>query len=184
MIQYLWEGVSFTTNKNHLSAKPTLIATTSRWTKRILKLPERVSGAWVDDTGQVEPSWTWAGAYSAILLRISCFSSSFGWWGLTTSQWLIRLKTQKRFTGSKIGAIFWQITSRVTTKNLKIGQRGNFELGPFFSLFLMRKTLSSGQKWFLRPYFPLIGGMFALRSGLSQNSLVAWFSNFLWWLVR
>ena len=60
--------MSFTTNKNHLSAKPTLIATTSRWTKRNLKLPERDSGAWVDDTGQVEPSWTWAGAYSVILL--------------------------------------------------------------------------------------------------------------------
>ena len=42
----------------------------------------------------------------------------------------------------------------------------NFPTGPFFSLFLMRKTLSSGQKWFLRPYFPLIGGMFLLRSGL------------------
>ena len=62
-----------------------------------------------------------------------------------------RLKTPKKITGSKIGAIFWQITSRVTTKNLKIGQRGLFELGPFFSLFLMRKTLSSGQKWFLSP---------------------------------
>ena len=30
----------------------------------------------------------------------------------------------------------------------------------------MRKTLSSGQKWFLRPYFPLIRGMFLLRNGL------------------
>ena len=77
-----------------------------------------------------------------------------------------RLKTPQKFTGSKIGAIFWQITSRVTTKKLKIGQRALFELGPFFSLFLMRKTLSSGQKWFLRPYFPLIRGMFLLRSGL------------------
>ena len=28
----------------------------------------------------------------------------------------------------------------------------------------MRKTLSSGQKWFLRPYFPLIRGMFVIRS--------------------
>ena len=33
-----------------------------------------------------------------------------------------RLKTQKKFTGSKIGAIFWQTISRVTTKDLKIGQ--------------------------------------------------------------
>ena len=30
----------------------------------------------------------------------------------------------------------------------------------------MRKWLSSGQKWFLRPYFPLIRGMFVFRSGL------------------
>ena len=51
------------------------------------------------------------------------------------------MKTQKEFTGSKIGAIFWQITSRVTTKNLKIGQRGNFEkfsfwcLSPIFTQF-------------------------------------------------
>ena len=29
----------------------------------------------------------------------------------------------------------------------------------------MRKRLSSGQKWFLRPYFPLIRGMF-VKSGL------------------
>ena len=77
-----------------------------------------------------------------------------------------RLKTPKKFTGSKIGAIFWQITSRVTTKKLKIGQRGNFEKIKFFPPFLMRKRLSSGQKWFLRPYFPLIRGMFLLRSGL------------------
>ena len=36
----------------------------------------------------------------------------------------------------------------------------------FFSLFLMRKRLSGGQKWFLRPYFPLIRGIFVFRSGL------------------
>ena len=30
----------------------------------------------------------------------------------------------------------------------------------------MRKRLSSGQKWFLTPYFPLIRGMFAMRSGI------------------
>ena len=79
------------------------------------------------------------------------------------AQWLIRLKTQKKITGSKIGVIFWQITSRVTTKILKIRQRGPFQLGPFFSLFLIRKTLSSGQKWFLRPYFPLIRGMLVVQ---------------------
>ena len=36
----------------------------------------------------------------------------------------------------------------------------------FFSLFLMKKTLSSGQKWFLRSYFQLIWGIFFLGSGL------------------
>ena len=30
----------------------------------------------------------------------------------------------------------------------------------------MRNRLSSGQKRFLKPYFPLIRGMFLLRSGL------------------
>ena len=37
---------------------------------------------------------------------------------------------------------------------------------PFFSLFLMRKPLSSGQKLFLRLYFPLIRGMLLLKCGL------------------
>ena len=47
------------------------------------------------------------------------------------AQWLKRLKTQKKISGSVIGAIFREITSRVTTKNLKIGQRALFELGPW-----------------------------------------------------
>ena len=41
--------------------------------------------------------------------------------------------------------------------SLKIGSKGPKKLGHFFSLFLMIKPLSSGQKWFLRTYFPLIG---------------------------
>ena len=51
-------------------------------------------------------------------------------------------------------------------KKIKIGTLGDFEKIQFFALFLMRKRLSSGQKWFLRPYFPLIRGMFLLKSGL------------------
>ena len=47
-----------------------------------------------------------------------------------------------------------------------VGFDGFDKLGPFSSHFLMRKRLSSGQKWFLRPYFPLIRGMFVFRSGL------------------
>ena len=77
-----------------------------------------------------------------------------------------KAENPKKFTGSRIGAIFWQITSRVTTKNLKIRQRGNFEKIDFFSFFLMTKRLSSGQKWFLRPYFSLIGGLLVCGSGL------------------
>ena len=36
----------------------------------------------------------------------------------------------------------------------------------FFSILFMRKPLSSDLKWFLRPYFPLIGGIFVLKSDL------------------
>ena len=50
--------------------------------------------------------------------------------------------------------------------SLKIGSKGPKKLGPFLSLFLMRKTFCSGQKWFLSPYFPLIRGMFLMRSSL------------------
>jgi len=51
-------------------------------------------------------------------------------------------------------------------QKLKIGSLADFEKKSFSSLFLMRKPLSSDQKWFLRPYFPLIGGIFVLKSGL------------------
>ena len=56
--------------------------------------------------------------------------------------------------------------STIRFQEIKIRIGEGFELRPFFSLFLMRKRLSSGQKWFLRPYFPLIRGMFVLKSGL------------------
>ena len=56
--------------------------------------------------------------------------------------------------------------STIRFQEIKIRPFQDFEKKAFFSLFLMRKRLSSGQKWFLRPYFPLIRGMFLLRSGL------------------
>ena len=56
--------------------------------------------------------------------------------------------------------------STIRFQEIKIRPFRDFEKKAFFSLFLMRKRLSSGQKWFLRPYFPLIRGMFLLRSGL------------------
>ena len=40
------------------------------------------------------------------------------------------------------------------------GRRGFIASGPFFSLFLVWKPIFSGQRWFLRPYYPLIRGMF------------------------
>ena len=56
--------------------------------------------------------------------------------------------------------------STIRFQEIKIRPFQDFEKKAFFSLFLMRKRLSSGQKWFLRPYFPLIRGMFLLKSGL------------------
>ena len=48
--------------------------------------------------------------------------------------------------------IFRDPTKYWTTKNLcKIGPLGPTEKISFFSFFLMRKRLSSDQKWFLRP---------------------------------
>ena len=51
------------------------------------------------------------------------------------TQWLKRGQNPKKMIESKIGGIFSAITSRVTTKKLKIGQRGNFDLEPFLSFF-------------------------------------------------
>ena len=48
----------------------------------------------------------------------------------------------------------------------KIESEGLFEIRLLFSLFLMRKPLPKGQKWFLRPYFPVIRDIFVLKSGL------------------
>ena len=63
--------------------------------------------------------------------------------------------------------IFRDPTKYWTTKKIcKIGPLGPKEKIDFLSFFLMRKRLYRGQKWFLRPYFPLIWGMFLLRSGL------------------
>ena len=78
---------------------------------------------------------------------------------------------------------------RIRFQKIKIGPLKGFEKKAFFSLLLMRKRLSGGQKWFLKPYFPLIRGMLVFRSGLrflfralevrkmpfSQNPLMARF---------
>ena len=58
---------------------------------------------------------------------------------------------------------------RFRFQEIKIGCLEGFEKIEFFSLFVMRKQLSSGQNWFLRPYFLLIRGMFAFRTGLDYR---------------
>ena len=50
---------------------------------------------------------------------------------------------------------------RIRFQKIKIGPLKGFEKKAFFSLLLMRKRLSGGHKWFLKPYFPLIRGMFS-----------------------
>ena len=68
--------------------------------------------------------------------------------------------------------IFRDPTKYWTTKKIcKIGPLGPKEKINFFSFFLMRKRFSSGQKCIQRPYFPLIRGMFLLRSGLRFSFL-------------
>ena len=62
---------------------------------------------------------------------------------------------------------------RIRFQEIKIGSLEDFEKIEFFPLFLMSKRLSSGQKWFLSPYFPLIWGMFVFRSGLLTFSFWA-----------
>ena len=63
----------------------------------------------------------------------------------------------RRVQSKKIPKIFFRILQDDSkTVSVKIGSRVPKKLGPFFSLFLMRKPLSSGQKWLLRPYLPLI----------------------------
>ena len=54
---------------------------------------------------------------------------------------------------------------RIRIQKIKICWWEGFEKIEFFSLFLIRKRLSSGQKWLLKPYFPQIRGIFVLRSG-------------------
>ena len=73
---------------------------------------------------------------------------------------------EKKFTMVNFLIFVQKNVSRIRFQEIKIRPFGDFEKKAFFSLFLMRKRLSSGQKWFLRPYFPLIRGMFLLRSGL------------------
>ena len=55
-------------------------------------------------------------------------------------------RTKKKLTGAGIGAKFWRIMSRVTTKNLKIGLWGLFEKKRFLYFHLMAQMQIFGSK--------------------------------------
>ena len=80
--------------------------------------------------------------------------------------WVLKTRPIKRNTHHFFKPNCRKLQNNSKNVGLKIGSKGPQKLGPFFLLFLMRKTLSSGQTWFLRPYFPLVRGMFLLRSVL------------------
>ena len=73
-------------------------------------------------------------------LMSKTMSSITGW-----TQWSKRVKTEKKFTGSKIGAIFCKITSRITTQNLKIGPWGLFEKFAFLFFPIIKSVPRKGQ---------------------------------------
>ena len=70
----------------------------------------------------------------------NCFN-----WCQNTAQWPKRVKTEKKLTGSKIGAIFCKITSRITTQNLKIGPWGLFEKFAFLFFPIIKSVPRKGQ---------------------------------------
>ena len=80
--------------------------------------------------------------------------------------WVLNMHREKKITHSKFFDFRSKNVNRNRFQEIKIGPWEGFEKKAFFSLFLMRKRLSGGQKWFLRPYFPLIKGIFVFRSGL------------------
>ena len=70
--------------------------------------------------------------------------------------WVLKTGLIKENTHHSFKPNFQKLQDDSKSVSLKVGSKGPKKLGPFLSLFLMRKTLSSGQKWFPRPYFPLI----------------------------
>ena len=81
--------------------------------------------------------------------------------------WDLNMHQEKKRLSMVIFLIFvHKNVYRIRFQKIKIGPLKGFEKKAFFSLLLMRKRLSGGQKWFLKPYFPLIRGVFVFRSGL------------------
>ena len=100
--------------------------------------------------------------------RIQCHLSTTAlhWYSVFTT-WVLKTRLiGKKYPSFLFDPTFWKLQDDSKNVSLKIGSTSPQKLGPFFSLFLMKKTRSSCQKWFLRPHFPLIRGMFLFRSGL------------------
>ena len=99
-----------------------------------------------------------------VCLQFVCASLSLSY--LLVHMWQEHgLREKKSFTVD----LFWNWQMIIWTfriQKLKIGSLADFEKKSFSSLFLMRKPLSSDQKWFPRTYLPLKGGLFVLKSGL------------------
>ena len=73
---------------------------------------------------------------------------------------------RKKYSSFLLMPNFRKLQEDSKNVSLKIGSWKPQKLGPFSHFSSWEKRLSSGQKCFLRPYFPLIRGMFLLRSGL------------------
>ena len=95
--------------------------------------------------------------------------------GLTTGVWphmgLKHASREKKLPMVIFFIFVHKNVYRIRFQKIKIGPLKGFNKTAFFSLFLMRKRFSIGQKWFLKPYFPLIGDMFVFRSGLRFSFL-------------
>ena len=108
-----------------------------------------------------------------IFVIISIVDDSFGIWVLWTTMLPFCLdakhmgpedpSNKKKYPSFLLMPNFRKLRDDSKYVSLKIGSWKPQKLGPFSSLFLMRKTLSSDQKWFLRLFFPLIRGMFLLK---------------------
>ena len=77
--------------------------------------------------------------------------------------WVLKTPQIEKKYPSFFNAKFRKLQDDSKNVSFKIGNKGPKKLGPFFSLFLIRKPLSSDQKWFLTPCFPLIGDIFVLK---------------------
>ena len=91
--------------------------------------------------------------------------SQYIWWVVKLQEILTADKKCKTTDDCTIGIAFvLSKQDHLGINNWKKHWWSNIHLGSTF--FLMRKAIPKGRKWLLRLYFPLIGGIFVLKSGL------------------